>query len=761
MPPGDRRPRLPALLALLAPLACQGGGATPAGSRGDGAPSEAAAASGSATPDGGPEVMEARPDRSAPLWLMPTPRARPRLDRRPGTIPMNKDGGPPDGGASPQGLAPPGGAPLLAAPVAAGPAMPAPLLGFDGIGQGFPMPGGGTYAVTSAPPDPVGAAGPNHYLAAVNTDLAVFRRDGSVVMGPVALNTLWSGFTGANDLCETTNQGDPIVLYDSLADRWFVSQLAFDLSGSNPAPPFYQCVAVSATGDPTGSWNRYAFGPFTSGGKAALNDYPKFGLWPDAYYASYNMFDLSTNPESYLGVKVCALERTAMIAGTTARQVCQDLAPRSNGGLAYSLLPAHLDGRRPPPEGSPGLYASWDFSKGTLRVWTFAVTWGATPTAAVSSQALAIPALTMACPSISGCDCVAQPGTATLLDSLCDRLMFRLAYRNFGGHESLVAAHIVAQGANANPTGVQWYELRNAPGQTLAAAPVIYQSGTTPLDSTFRWLPSAAMDQMGNLAVGYSSSSSSDYPGLRYSGRLWSDPADTLAQGETVLFTGSGSQTTYLSSTTCGGCNAPPCTCPLDRWGDYSAMVIDPVDDCTFWYVNEYLPSSGGMNWRTRIGAFAFPACPPRYAVAGPDGAVEVEVPLTLTVKAEDALGTAFADYGGSAVLSSSDPQAVLPAGPVAFSGGVATATVTFKTAGTQTVTAMDSLYPAVAGTYAATVSGAAAAPASPAPASSSGCGCGGGAPGEASLLVLAVALTARRRPRRRGGRPAAPPPPR
>jgi len=192
----------------------------------------------------------------------------------------------------------------------------------------------------------------------------------------------------------------------------------------------------------------------------------------------------------------------------------------------------------------------------------------------------------MAC---GGSNCIAQPNTSVRLDSLGDRLMYRLAYRNFGDHESLVVTHSVTAGSY---TGIRWYEIRNPSG-----TPSVYQSGTyAPADSKYRWMGSAAMDQKGDIAVGYSVSNGSLYPSVAVTGRLASDPLGTMTQGETLLKAGSGSQTSDLS------CDPTDCA---PRWGDYSSMSVDPSDDCTFWYTNEYLPSSGNFNWTTWIGSFS------------------------------------------------------------------------------------------------------------------------------------------------------------
>jgi Big-like domain-containing protein len=259
-----------------------------------------------------------------------------------------------------------------------------------------------------------------------------------------------------------------------------------------------------------------------------------------------------------------------------------------NLGVAYaSLLPADLDGSTLPPDGAPGYLMN--IGSGSLRLWKFDVDW-TTPanTRLIGPTSLSgVASFSTAC---NGGDCIPQPGTTQKLASLGDRLMYRLAYRNFGGHESLVVNHAIKTGSfGAGPSGIRWYEVR-LPGGT----PAIFQQGTYAPDSTYRWMGSAAMDKFGNLAIGYSASSSTIKPSLRWAGRLAGDTAGQLPQGEGEIVTGTGVQ---LPS--------------LNRWGDYTALSVDPVDDCTFWYVGQYLKANGTWNWSTRIASWSFPGCTP------------------------------------------------------------------------------------------------------------------------------------------------------
>lgn len=443
------------------------------------------------------------------------------------------------------------------------PATSAPVLGsgVPGVGVGFTGPDG-SFSVDSAPPDTIGAVGATQYMQVVNTGLAIFdKATKQVLYGPVPTNTLWHGFGGP---CENDNDGDAVVVYDKAANRWVISQFAV------ASAPYYQCVAVSRTSDATGGYNLYAFNYGN-----VFPDYPKIGVWPDAYYITFNMF---TN--TFQGAKLCAYDRAKMLAGAAATQQCFQLST-SYGGV----LPADLDGATAPPAGAPNYLVN--FGSNVLHLWKFHVNW-TTPASSTLSSPVNIPVAAFATACAGGV-CVPQAGTKQKLDSLGDRLMYRLAYRNFGTHESLVVNHSVKVGTSRkNPyTGVRWYEIRN-PGGT----PQVYQQSTYAPDGTYRWMGSAAMDKQGNLAVGYSASSASINPAIRYTGRLATDPPSAL-QGESTLLNGTGSQV---------GQN-------LSRWGDYSALSVDPSDDCTFWYTTEYERTNGAFNWSTQIATFKFPGC--------------------------------------------------------------------------------------------------------------------------------------------------------
>ena len=448
-----------------------------------------------------------------------------------------------------------------AQPVAPAVAIAAPaLLGsFDGIGNGFSGPNG-TFNVNSAPPDTNGAVGPNHYVETVNTSFAIFNKSGTPIYGPVPINQIWSGFGGG---CQVNNDGDPTVVYDGMADRWIISQFSVTTT------PYLMCVAVSTTGDPTGSYYRYSF----SYGSVNFPDYPKLSVWPDAYYLTVNFF---ANGTTFAGAGVAALDRSKMLVGQAATQ------QRFQTSTAYGgLLASTLDGSRLPPTGSPNYLVALGTTS-SLGTWQYHVDW-TTPSNSTFSgpTSLSVGSYSEAC---GGGTCIPQSGTTQRLDSLADRVMYRLAYRNFGDHEALVVNHSVTAGSS---TGIRWYELRPSGGNLT-----VFQQGTYAPDASYRWMGSIAMDQAGGIGLGFSVSSSSLKPQVHYTGRLASDPAGQMSQGEGTIVNGAGAQTGNLS-----------------RWGDYSSMSVDPVDGCTFWYADEYLPANGSFNWRTRIGTFKLPGC--------------------------------------------------------------------------------------------------------------------------------------------------------
>ena len=463
-------------------------------------------------------------------------------------------------------------------------------LSFEGLGNGQYG-----FTVNSAPPDTNGAVGATQYVQMVNSSYAVFNKSGTLVAGPFASSSLWSGFGGG---CQTNNDGDGIVMYDKLASRWILAQFSVSTT------PYLQCIAVSTTSDATGTYNRYSFQ------YSNFPDYPKMGVWPDGYYISFNMFNGTTN--AFLGAQACVYNRTAMLNGTTANQICFQ-----QGSSVGGLLPSDLDGSTQPPAGSPNYYMT--YGTNSLQLYKFHADFTNTANSTFTGPTnIPVASFTALC---NGGTCVPQPGTTNQLDSLADRLMYRLAYRNFGSHESLVVSHSVTGGA-------RWYEIQNPNG-----TPQVAQQGTFGPDSNTRWMSSIAMDQAGDIGLGYTVSSSTVDPGVRYTGRIPSDAAGTM-ETETTLVNGTGVQNGTLT-----------------RWGDYSAMQIDPTDDCTFWYTQEYMKTTGTFNWNTRIGTFKFSGC-------GGGGTPSATLSPTSLTFASQNVGTTSAaqaitlSNGGTAALS-------------------------------------------------------------------------------------------------------------
>ena len=410
-----------------------------------------------------------------------------------------------------------------------------------------------------APPDTQGDVSADYYMQMVNLSFQIWDKTGHSVYGPAPDSNIWTGFTGK---WSGTNDGDPIVLYDQLADRWIATQFALP---NYPSGPFYELVAVSQTSDPTGAWYRYAY-QF-----ANMPDYPKFGVWPDGYYLTVNQF--APPSLGFAGAGVCVLDRAAMIRGDgTARMLLFNL------GTSYgSLLPADIDGQTPPPTGTPNYLAN--LGSNTLRIWQAHVDWGTTSNSNVTLVK------TLTTPSFSYSNIrIKQPGTSQTLDPLSDRLMYRLQYRKFADHEALLTNHTVNADGKGQ-AGVRWYELQNT-----GSGWSIYQQGTyAPADGNSRWMGSVAMNKFGDIGIGFSVSSSSTYPSVRVTGQTAANAVKgVLDVSETSLVAGTKSQT------------------GVNRWGDYSMMSVDPTDDATFWYTNEY--SNGGWNWKTQIASFSFGA---------------------------------------------------------------------------------------------------------------------------------------------------------
>ena len=549
-------------------------------------------------------------DTSPPLALMPVPA---RLAAKPREVPIQK----PDFLKKRARPAPLSRDPLTGRrlPTRLLFPMPSPLVTFEGTSDvdNISVVGGAV-----VPPDTNGDVGPNHYVQWNNLVYEVFDKTGTSLKGPLPGNIIFSGFGGP---CEATNDGDPIALYDRMADRWVLTQFAID-SG-------IQCIAVSQTGDPTGAFNRYSFS-VTPG---ALNDYPKFGIWPtatnSAYMATFRRFP-------GFAIVAAAFERDQMLSGDPAQVVLFTLpAPAGAGctgaGDCYEgVLPAHADGPRAPADGTPALLVmSFDdeaFStvthptKDSYKIWKFAIDW-ATPANSTLTGPTSVDAPEMDIALCGFSACVPQKDSTELLDHLSFFTMNRAVYRKFADHEALFVNNTVNLGRDR--AGIRWAELRDPAG-----TPALYQTGTHgPPDDVHRWMGSINVDRRGNVALGYSASGTDLFPSIRYAGRLSHDPLGMLPQTETELYGGTGSQTDSFS-----------------RWGDYSAMSIDPSDDCTFWFTTEYYQNTSGFDFHTRIGSFKFANCS-----ADPSGVISGHI-----TKASDGTPLAGAEVraGGSATVT-------------------------------------------------------------------------------------------------------------
>lgn len=471
---------------------------------------------------------------------------------------------------------------------AQGPLIPSPGLTFEGLANTDNF---NVFGFRVNPPDPNGEIGPNHYVEIINLVFGVYDRSGNQLLGPVDTGTLWTGFP-VDDCLDPS--GDPIVLYDQIVDRWILTQ--FTTAG----PEYWNCVAISTSGDPTGSYYRYAF-------STGLNfpDYPKYGVWRDTYVITTREF----GPTVEYGIGVYGLEKNKMVDGDPNARVVSFFLDGNDPAIlplvGDGLLPADIDGKQKPKNDAKipivgtqddggGYGATFD----AVNIFDFEVKWNSSATASlVLNTQLPVAAFDSIFPCApTSRDCLPQPGITNLaqyLDILSyrQRPTWRLAYRNFKDYEALVTNQSVE--ALPGVAGVRWYEIRRN-GSTYS----VYQQGTyAPSDGVHRWMGSIAQDKKGNAVVGYSVVNGVDvFPGVRYTGRLAGDPLGQMTQGEGTIINGSGVQTTTNS-----------------RWGDYTALTVDPVDDCTFWYVNEYYTAAGQASspagWQTRIGSVKLTGC--------------------------------------------------------------------------------------------------------------------------------------------------------
>jgi len=507
---------------------------------------------------------------------------------------------------------------------------------FDGLGVGFNGPQGA--AAVRSPSDSSLAIGPDHIVQIVNSRMAVFSKKGgrfgttgTVLYGAVATNEIFAGLGG---VCSITNNGDAVVRYDQLANRWLIvmpifrrippsegpkpapagqpaapGQLAIDGQASDPgpasappahppqpvqvAPPargrgpaasptptptpppgtYAMCYAVSTTSDPLGPYYRYAFN------RPLFPDYPRPAIWPDGYYVP------TSTGDNVIQKHACVADRASMLAGRPATEQCVVI-----DGVNF-LNNADIDGQALPPAGAPNIMmaAGGTQLKNVLEddaifAWTFHVDWRTPANTKISGpMRIAVAPYQYLCGG-QLTNCVPQPGTDRRLDAQGDKLMQRLVYRNVGGHESIVASHSVATKAGGG--GVRWYEFR----LDKARKPVVFQQGTYAPDAFYRWMGSIGMDRRGNIGIGYSFGGTPNFAGQRFAARLAGDPRGRLTFRETVLIEGEAAQTTTL------------------RWEDYTTTAMDPSDDCTFWYTGDYVKKDAAT-YSSRIGAFRIPGC--------------------------------------------------------------------------------------------------------------------------------------------------------
>ncbi len=419
------------------------------------------------------------------------------------------------------------------------------LQNFDGIGSNGSV----------APPDTDGDVGPNHFMQIVNSRFAVYSKTGTLLMGPSNNSTIFNGMPNNN------NDGDGIILYDENADRWLFSQFSLP---NYPNGPFFENVAISQTGDPTGTWYRYQFS-FPD-----MPDYPKLAVWRDGYYMTIRRF--ASGSGNFLSCSAVAMDRAKMLAGDITAGMVMFNMPTSAEGTEAADCDSEF-----PPVGTPCPVAF--LTSSTVKLYDFHVDWE-TPANSTFLQNYTVPIAMFG--TLSG-NVVPQKGTTQKLDAMSGRrIMFRMPYRKFSDHSSM----LLSTTANVSGVaGIRWMELRNVDG-----AWTLFQEGTyAPGDGHWRWMGSIAMDSIGNIALGFSVSSSTLYPSIRYTGRMSCDPPGSMTIFEKGIMNGGGSQTPGFSD---------------GRWGDYSAMVADPVTLGKFWYTQEYYSNNSVANWKTRIGSF-------------------------------------------------------------------------------------------------------------------------------------------------------------
>jgi hypothetical protein len=474
------------------------------------------------------------------------------------------------------------------------PNMPPPLLTFAGtdrVGSGC----------NCRPPDTNGDVGPNHYVQTVNEGFRVFDKAGNPLTPFVTYNTFFAPLGTGNPCGNNQNGGDPVGFYDQVADRWVLTDLGF---ASFPGPgPFYECIGVSQTPDPTGAYNLYALLVSAT----ALDDYPKLATWNNpqpggAYFLTVNLFDGTS--EAFEGVDVFALDRGSMLTGGPANAISFMIPPGSPGlGDSYSLVAADFRTGAAPPAGRDEMLLAVDSpSSGgvtltAVKGWFFHVDFVTPSNSTLGVGPMHDPNSLITVNGFvdaftdSGTLLVPQQGVPALLDTLGDKIMIPVVYQSRNGTESLWADQTIILNYPNGPTAVRWYQF-DVTGGNFPATADQQQDWSNGNDGLWRWMPAIAVDANGNTAIGYSVSSGSIFPNISYAGRFATDPPNNLAQGEAVMFAGTGSQTSASG-----------------RWGDYSMTKLD-TDGTTFWHTNEYYAVTGSQ-WSTEVGKFNFPRVAP------------------------------------------------------------------------------------------------------------------------------------------------------
>lgn len=465
--------------------------------------------------------------------------------------------------------------------------MPPPILSFDGISNFDNV---SAFGLIIAPPDMVGEAGPDHYIQVANTLFRVYSKTGQPLTVPIPINRL---FLNLGTPCSLRNDGLPNIVYDQLADRWMISQVCSNF------PPFRQMIAVSQTGDPLGAWFAYEFVM----PNVKINDFPKMSMWPDGYYMTTN----EVLGSDYTGTGIFALDRKKMLIGDPRASFIYFSLPATIA-VPGGMLPADLDGLNLPPTGMPAIIAThaaneYGDANDAIRLYDFHADFELSSASTLAERAESPIVVAPFDPSSpAGRADISQPAPGDKLDSVSDTLTSRLAYRNLGPYQTLVANQTVrlTPSDQTYRAGVRVYELRNSSGTFFP-----FVQTTIGDAASSRWIATAAQDHQGNTAVQYNFVADEKRVAIVYTGRLANDPANTF-RAERSLIDGTGVQKGFGW-----------------RWGEYSAMSVDPSDDCTFWITNAYYSLESeqfsDFGWLTRIGTFKFDECTPapKAAVSG------------------------------------------------------------------------------------------------------------------------------------------------